>query len=138
MVNDLDLRVRFIVDDVVLSRLHGESFAFPAVPSSITVDPWSERLERHSLTWVGAFGADELVGFVHACCDGGRHAFLLDTVVDPRYRHCGVGGLLVKRLSREVSEAGCHWLHVDFEPALQSFYRKAGFCTTSAGLMRLR
>lgn len=138
MTSDLELRVRFAVDDMALSKLHAESFAFPAVPASITVDPWSARLDRHSLTWVGAFDVDELVGFVHACWDGGRHAFLLDTVVGPRYRHRGVGGSLVQLLTREVTGAGCHWLHVDFEPALQAFYMEAGFQTTSAGLIRLR
>jgi len=34
--------------------------------------------------------------------------------------------------------AGCHWLHVDFEPELRVFYVDAcGFASTAAGLVDL-
>jgi GNAT superfamily N-acetyltransferase len=99
--------------------------------------PWAERLARHSLTWIGAFDAGRLIGFVHACWDGGVHAFLLDTVVEPTYRHRGIGRVLVQVLVREVTEAGCDWLHVDYEPQLASFYQACGFRPTAAGLLRL-
>lgn len=132
-----DLRVRFAVDDAALSSLHARAFAYPAAPPPNTVEPWRTRLERFSLSWVGAFAADELIGFVHACWDGGRHAFLLDTVVAPSHRHRSIGSLLVMELIGEVKNAGCHWLHVDIEPALEPFYRAAGFTSTAAGLIRL-
>ncbi|MEV0298022.1 GNAT family N-acetyltransferase [Nocardia sp. NPDC050710] len=77
-----DLRIRFAVDDEVLSRLHADAFGGDHVLS-----PWTARLKRHSRSWVGAFVGDRLVGFVHAVWDGGRHAFLLDTVVDPDFQH---------------------------------------------------
>jgi hypothetical protein len=33
---------------------------------------------------------------------------------------------------------GCRWLHVDYEPHLESFYLEAcGFTATAAGLRRL-
>lgn len=128
------LVVRFAVDDVKLSRLHSRAFG----AESRVVEPWAERLDRHSLSWVGAFSGHDLVGFVHACWDGGRHAFLLDTVVDPIHQGQGIGGSLVRKLVAEVTAAGCHWLHVDYEPHLQSFYRiTCGFRATEAGLLRL-
>jgi GNAT superfamily N-acetyltransferase len=128
-----ELCVRFAVDDQVLSDLHSRAFAQPTGAPQ----PWAQRLERHSLTWVGAFRQRRLVGFVHACWDGGSHAFLLDTVVDPLHRREGIGRALVHRLTQEVAASGCEWLHVDYEPHLASFYEQTcGFRTTSAGLMQ--
>ncbi|WP_043598723.1 GNAT family N-acetyltransferase [Cellulomonas flavigena] len=129
-----DLRVRYDVDDAALTRLHARAFAAP-VPAAPT--PWAARLDRHSVTWVGAFHDDALVGFVHACWDGGAHAFLLDAVVDPDHQGCGTGTRLVARLLEEVRAAGCEWLHVDCEVHLEGFYRACGFAPTTAGLLRL-
>ena len=128
------IRVGFPVDDVSLSRLHAS--AFGKTPGEVL--PWSARLREHSLSWVGAFHQDSLIGFVQACWDGGLHAFLLDTVVDPEYRRQGVGRRLVQTLVEQVRASGCAWLHVDFEPHLKSFYREAcGFGATEAGLLRV-
>jgi hypothetical protein len=55
--------------------------AFGAEMTGVT--PWAQRLDRHALTWVGAFDDGRLIGFVQVCWDGGAHAFLLDTAVDP-------------------------------------------------------
>lgn len=128
------LRVRFPVDDVTLTLLHARAFDLTA---SDPPTPWAARLARHSVTWVGAFDGDALVGFVHACWDGGAHAFLLDAVVDPAQQGRGLGRRLVGRLVDEVRAAGCTWLHVDCEPHLDGFYRGCGFGPTAAGLLRL-
>lgn len=128
------LVVRFTVDDDALSDLHARAFGSPGHGPQ----PWSVRLERHSLTWVGAFRGDALVGFVHACWDGGLHAFLLDTVVDPADQRRGIARALVDLLVEQVAAAGCEWLHVDYEPHLVAFYEDAcGFHPTIAGLLHL-
>lgn len=137
MSKSVELRIRFTVDDAVLSELHSRAFSYPSLPPPIAVQPWRDRLERYSLAWVGAFRDEELVGFVHACWDGGSHAFLLDTVVAPEHRQQGLGSHLVQTLTSEVKHAGCEWLHVDYEPHLAAFYRTSGFRSTSAGLVRL-
>ena len=129
---EVELRSRFAVDDEVLSGLHDSAFG-----SAGPVLPWSERLARFSVSWVGAFDGSELVGFVHAVWDGGHHAFLLDTAVHPAYQRRGVGQALVGRLVFDVKAAGCEWLHVDYEPHLQPFYGGCGFRDTAAGLLRL-
>lgn len=129
----VDLRVRFPVDDDALTSLHAR--AFGNNPGG--TEPWAARLARHSIAWVGAFAGPTLVGFVHAVGDGGRHAFLLDTVVDPAYQRQGLGGDLVQALIAKVTAAGCDWLHVDHEPHLASFYAACGFRPTAAGLLRL-
>jgi GNAT superfamily N-acetyltransferase len=128
------LRVRFPVDDRELSALHDLAFgAAQGEPQA-----WAERLDRHSVTWVGAFDGEVLVGFVHACWDGGAHAFLLDTVVHPAYQRRGVGRDLVHAATDAAERAGCAWLHVDYEPHLRSFYEDAcGFRPTAAGLVSL-
>lgn len=100
--------------------------------------PWARQLDRHSLTWVGAFAGDVLIGFVQLAWDGGVHAFLLDTAVDPDHQRRGVGRALVATATAEATRAGCEWVHVDFEPHLTSFYRDAcGFTPTDAGLLHL-
>ena len=126
---------RFAVDDVAVSDLHARAFGGdPAV-----VVPWKQRLERHALTWVGAFDGDRLVGFVQACWDGGAHAFLLDTAVDPERQREGIGGRLLRAAVEDVRAAGCEWLHVDFEPHLAGFYLSGtGFRPTAAGVLDLR
>lgn len=129
-----DVRVRFRVDDAALSALHGR--AFGSDPAA--VHPWARQLEHHSLTWIGAFTGDLLIGFVQLCWDGGSHAFLLDTVVDPDHQRHGIGGGLVRAAVAEARRAGCEWLHVDYEPHLDHFYRDdCGFSPTAAGLLHL-
>jgi ribosomal protein S18 acetylase RimI-like enzyme len=130
----IDYRIRFPVDDTALSTLHALAFDY-----SVEVQPWAARLERHALTWVGAFSNDELVGFVQVCWDGGAHAFVLDTAVDPSYGRRGIGKELVRHAAEESKAAGCEWLHVDYEPHLADFYVKAcGFSPTEAALLKLR
>jgi len=133
MTAGIEIRPAFPVDDAALSALHDRAFGSPG-----PVLPWRERLHRHSIARVGAFEDDRLVGFVHAVGDGGLHAFLLDTVVDPAVQRRGVGAALVGRLVDEVRATGCEWLHADFEPHLAAFYEDAcGFRPTRAGLLHL-
>ncbi len=134
MTSNIGLRVRFSIDDEVLSELHRRAFGGPASAPGA----WAERLQRYSLTWVGAFDADDLVGFVHLCWVGGTHAFVLDTMVHPDHQRRGIGSSLLRAAAAEGERAGCQWLHVDYEPHLRSFYRDScGFRHTEAGLLRL-
>ena len=91
-----------------------------------------------SLAHLGAYRRDRLVGFVNVAWDGGAHAFLLDPTVDPDFRHRGIGTELVLRAASLARQRGAQWLHVDFEPRLEGFYRRCGFGPTTAGLLRLR
>lgn len=130
----MELMVRFAVNDVELSRLHELAFG-----STTEVQPWAARLERHALTWVGAFSDEQLIGFVQVCWDGGAHAFVLDTAVHPSYGRQGIGQQLVRAAAEEAKAAGCQWLHVDYEPHLTDFYVDAcGFSPTEAALLKLR
>lgn len=91
-----------------------------------------------SLAHVVAMDGERLAGFVNVAWDGGVHAFILDTSVDPDYRRQRVATRLVKCATALARDRGAEWLHVDFEPHLEGFYRQCGFRPTEAGLIRLR
>ena len=106
---------------------------------------WQEHTWRdfdpvlnRSLTFVCAYHEERLVGFVNLAWDGGYHAFILDTTVRPEFRRRGIGRELVKRAAAEAGGRGVEWVHVDYEPRLQSFYEQCGFVNTPAGLIRLK
>jgi GNAT superfamily N-acetyltransferase len=120
-------------DNAELNALHAEGFEGP-----LRDDDWVGQVERHSLGWVTARSADELVGFVNVAWDGGVHAFVLDTLVAVTARRRGVGTRLVEVARDRAREAGCEWLHVDFDPHLRTFYFDAcGFRPADAGLIQL-
>jgi GNAT superfamily N-acetyltransferase len=122
------------VEDDVLTDLHRLAFGTGAG----FAQPWRRQLERHSLTWIGAFQGDALIGFVNVAWDGATHAFLLDTAVRPDAQGRGVGRLLVRAAAAEAAAAGCRWLHVDYEPSLEHFYLDhCGFQHTAAGILPL-
>ncbi len=83
-------------------------------------------------------GAD-LVGFVNVVWDGLVHAWLQDTMVALGARGGGVATRLVAVARERSRDAGCDWLHVDFDEHLAPFYFEAcGFTPTTAGILRLR
>ena len=119
-------------ENTEVNALHAEAFSH-----SILDDDWQAQLQR-SLGWVSARIGYELVGFVNVSWDGGVHAFIVDTMVASRVRHAGVGKQLITIAREHACEAGCEWLHVDFEEHLEPFYFGAcGFRPTKAGLIRL-
>jgi GNAT superfamily N-acetyltransferase len=96
-----------------------------------------EPVLRHSLAYVCAYAGETLIGFVNLAWDGSAHAFLLDTTVHPDWQRRGIGRELVQRATAVAREQGVDWLHVDYEPHLDGFYRSCGFQPTLAGLIRL-
>ena len=92
----------------------------------------------HSLTYICAFQDAQLIGFVNVAWDGGIHGFILDTTVHRDWQGRGVGTEMMRHASNVASIRGIEWLHVDFEPHLEGFYRRCGFERTEAGLLHLR
>ncbi|MET3808074.1 GNAT superfamily N-acetyltransferase [Nakamurella sp. UYEF19] len=82
---------------------------------------WNALVVSHSLGWVVARDGDELVGFVNVVWDGLVHAWLQDTMVSATAGRRGIGTQLVASARDAAREAGCEYLHVDFEPHLTSF-----------------
>lgn len=100
---------------------------------------WWDQIRDHSLGWVTARTLDgALVGFVNVAWDGGDHAFLLDPKTRSTHQRRGIGTAAVRCAAEYAKEAGCEWLHVDFQPELAPFYLGAcGFTPTEAGLVHL-
>jgi GNAT superfamily N-acetyltransferase len=118
------------------NRLHAEAFGTRVFDDSEW--DWEELTRRHSLGWVTARRGGELVGFANVLWDGLVHAWLQDVMVAADSRRRGVGVGLVRRATEGATEAGCEYLHVDFDDDLRPFYIEAcGFEPVSAGLLRL-
>lgn len=101
------------------------------------VDCDFQKILQKSLAHVAAFAGNRLVGFVNVAWDGGVHAFILDTCVHPDFRRQGIARHLVGEARTVARSRGAQWLHVDFEPRLEEFYRQCGFRPTKAGLINL-
>ena len=93
-------------------------------------------LLRCALTYVCAYADDRLVGFAKVIGDGGIHGFILDPTVAPDLQRKGIGRQLITRCIEESWLMGIKWLHVDFEPHLENFYRQCGFSPSRAGVQR--
>lgn len=112
---------------------------FSALWASGWGKPWHGPLPRWeiSLVHLGAYEDGRLVGYVNVATDGSGHAFLLDPTVHRQVQRRGLGTLLVRRAAELSRERGGQWLHVDYEPHLDGFYKACGFKPTLAGLIRL-
>lgn len=100
---------------------------------------WVDGVERYSLGWCTAVADGELIGFVNVLTDGHTHAWLQDVIVSPSQQRSGVGAAMVELAVERAAEAGCEWMHVDFDDEVADFYlRTCRFEPTQAGLRSLR
>jgi GNAT superfamily N-acetyltransferase len=124
-------------ENAEMNALHAEAFATRLFEEAEW--NWVEQVARHSLGWVVARDDGDLVGFANVLWDGCVHAWLQDVMVAAKARRRGVGVELVRHSREEAANAGCDYLHVDFENDLKPFYYDAcGFAPTNAGLIALR
>ncbi len=119
-----------------VNALHAEAF-----DTRVFTDeewPWERLVADHSLGWVVARDDEQLVGFVNVAWDGFIHAWLQDTMVAASAGRRGVGTQLVAAARAAAKDAGCEFLHVDFDPGLESFYiDSCGFVPAPAGVLQL-
>ena len=133
---DIDYAWRGRFANVELNRLHGDAFDHRVFDESEW--NWVELCHAHSLGWVTARMDHELVGFVNVVSDGLVHAWIQDVMVASTERRRGIGAVLVHTARKAAKEAGCQWLHVDFDDDLKDFYYgAAGFRPTNGGIIDL-
>jgi ribosomal protein S18 acetylase RimI-like enzyme len=121
------------IDNAALNALHADAFGH-----AVFDDDWAAQTTRHSLGWVTAHDAGQLVGFLNVPWDGGVHAWLQDVIVSSSDRHRGIGKAMVAQATEQSRAAGCEWLHVDFDEEHREFYIDAcGFKPAPAGLIEL-
>ncbi|UVD79385.1 GNAT family N-acetyltransferase [Myroides albus] len=98
---------------------------------------YNQVLSR-SLSYITAHWGNEIIGFINIAWDGNKHAFLLDTSVDPNFRNKGIGKELVVKAISACKANSIEWIHVDYEEKYENFYRQCGFVQrTSASLLHL-
>lgn len=130
---DVDYEWRGAFRSTELNALHAEAFEHRVLGHD-----WRAQVEQHSLGWVTARHEGRLVGFVNIPWDGDTHAFVIDTLVAADHRRRGIGKRLIGVSVEKAREAGCEWLHVDFDDDLRTFYFDAlGFKPTNAGIIAL-
>jgi GNAT superfamily N-acetyltransferase len=140
MADHIEYRLLPELSNEILNRLFSAGspgHGWPSWQKQPDPSDWQPVLE-HSLVYVGAFDGDSLIGFVNVAWDGGDHAFLLDPRVHPDQRNRGIGTELVRRAEAAARDAGCEWLHVDYDAELTSFYEACGFRPTAAGVITLK
>jgi GNAT superfamily N-acetyltransferase len=121
-------------EDSEVDALHAECFGHAPLGHG-----WWTQVNRYSLGWLCSRLSGQLVGFANVAWDGGAHAFLLDVMVAEPLRRRGVATRIVEAAATRARDAGCGWLHVDFEPQLRPLYLgTCGFAPTDAGLLKLR
>jgi len=90
-----------------------------------------------SLLHVVAYESDAVVGFLRVIGCGGDRGFIVGPTVHPESQRRGVGTALLEEAATAAQERGVASLHVEFASELRSFYAKAGFRHTAAGVRRL-
>ena len=118
------------------NQLHADAFNHRTYEESEW--DWVGLCNAHSLGWVTARIDGRLVGFVNVPWDGLVHAWIQDEMVSSDARHQGIGVGLIDVAREAAKQAGCEWLHVDFDDDLRPFYfGAAGFTPTNGGLINL-
>lgn len=60
-------------------------------------------------------------------------------MVRPEHQRSGIGAQLIEEATEQSRNAGCGWLHVDFDDDVADFYyRRCGFQKTNGGLLYLQ
>lgn len=85
-----------------------------------------DRLASGSRQFACAWEDGRLVGSMRALADGVSDAYLLDLVVLPGWRRCGIGAQLVRRLAEALKAEGYGWCILVGAPGTAAFYAHLG------------
>ena len=92
----------------------------------LTPDAARETLAA-TLYAVSAYDGSRLVGTGRIVGDGVLHALLADVIVDPEYRHRGIGSAIVERLVAECRRRRTFDVQLFCARGKRRFYERLGF-----------
>ena len=92
----------------------------------LTISAAREAL-RHTWYAASAYDGDRLVGTGRIVGDGVLHALLADVIVDPAYRHRGIGSEIVERLVAECQRHRVVDTQLFCAGGKRRFYERLGF-----------
>lgn len=90
-----------------------------------------ERAIAQSLSVLGAYDGDQLVGLIRAVGDGETILFIQDLLVLPSYQRQGIGRQLVDALVDQFPQVRQRVLLTDDQPQTRAFYENIGFVQSS-------
>lgn len=90
-----------------------------------------ERAIAQSLSVLGAYDGDQLVGLIRAVGDGETILFIQDLLVLPSYQRQGIGRQLVDALVDQFPQVRQRVLLTDDQPQTRAFYENIGFVESS-------
>ncbi len=80
-----------------------------------------------SFCFIVAFDGEHPIGMGRVISDGVSDGYIQDVIVKEKYRRLGIGGELIKRLTKFCVEHQLEWIALVAEPNTSSFYEKHGF-----------
>ncbi len=81
---------------------------------------------------------DGVVGMGRAISDGASDAYIQDVTVRPAHRGRGIGGQIVRRLVRRLTDDGIGWIGLIAENDSLEFYRRLGFAVMERSVPMLK
>ena len=82
---------------------------------------------RSSHCFLAVTEDDRIVAMGRAISDGVSDAYIQDVTVRPDRRGRGIGGEIVRRLVRRLTDDGIGWIGLIAENDSREFYRRLGF-----------
>ena len=86
---------------------------------------------RHSLTLLGAFDGDRLVGILRAVGDGFSVVYIQDIIVLPEYQRNGIGRRLLHAVDALYPHVYQKVLLTDRQPHTLQFYESCGYAPST-------
>ena len=86
-----------------------------------------EEAYAKSLSVLGAYGSDRLVGIIRAVGDGLTIVFVQDIIVVPEYQRKGIGTKLLKTVMERYKDVYQMELMTDNTEKTKAFYRSVGY-----------